>query len=62
MIIFKHALLLKIHLRCLHDNLLGPGVDKLLYLAIELMNSFSEKETQGVEATLGILSKASTST
>ena len=60
--ILKHALLLTILLRCLYDNLLELGVDELLHLAIELMNSFSKKETQGVEATLGISSKALTST
>lgn len=61
-IILKHALLLMILLRCLHDNLSGPELDKLLHLAIELMNSSSKKGTHSVGATLGILSKALTST
>ena len=62
MIVFKHTLSLTILLRCLHNNLLGPEVDELLHLPMELMNSASEKETQGVEVILGISSKISTLT
>ena len=62
MIVFKYTLLLTIYLRCLYDNLSGLGVDKLLHLVIELMNSSSKKGTQDVGAMLGIPSKASTFT
>ena len=44
-ILFRHNLFLTIHLRYFHDNLLEPRVNELLYLAIELINSSSEKET-----------------
>ena len=33
-------------MRWLHESLLGPGVDKLLYLVIALMNSSLEKGVQ----------------
>ena len=39
----KHVLSLIMHLRCSHDNLLGPGTDELLQLMIVCMNSFFEK-------------------
>ena len=38
----KHAMFLIILLKCLQDNLSSSGIDKLLYLAIELINSSSE--------------------
>ena len=44
-ILFRHDFFLTIHLRYLQDNLSGPGVVNLLYLAIELMNSSLEKGT-----------------
>jgi len=34
----RHAASLTIFLRCLHDNLSGPGVNKLLHFLIELIN------------------------
>ena len=37
--LLKHISLLTITLRCFHDSLLGPGVDKLLHLIIKLLNS-----------------------
>ena len=40
---FKHDLSLRIYLRCLHMSLSGLGVDKILHLAIVLVNSSSEK-------------------
>ena len=40
---FKHVLSLIMHLRCLYDNLSGPGTDKLLQLVIVHMNSSSKK-------------------
>ena len=46
MILFRHPLSLTIHLRYLYDSLSGPGVNKLLYLAIKLMNSSSENGPQ----------------
>ena len=39
---------LMILLKCLHNSLFGPVVDKLLYLAIELTNSSSENSFQVV--------------
>ena len=60
-ILFKHALSLMILLRCLYDNLFGPGVDKLLHLAMELINSSSENSTQIEGFLLGILSSISIS-
>ena len=54
-ILFRHELFLTIHLRCLQDSLLGPGVDKLLHLAIELMNSSLENGTHSEECLFEIL-------
>jgi len=59
--LFKYNLSSIIILRCCHNNLLGPGVDKLLHLVIDLINSSSEKEGQLVELLLGILSQMSAS-
>ena len=44
-ILFKHIISLIMILRCHQDNLLGPRVNKLLYLLIALMNSASTKES-----------------
>jgi len=44
-ILFRHLLFLIIYFRYFHNSLSGPGVDKLLYLAIELMNFFSKNRT-----------------
>ena len=38
----RHKILLMITLRCLQDNLLGPGVKTLLHLIIALLDSSSE--------------------
>jgi len=46
MTFFKHVLSLIIYLRCFQASLSGPGADELLYLAIELVNSTSEKGYQ----------------
>ena len=39
---FKYILSLTTRLRCSHNNLLGPGANKLLHLMIVLVNSSSE--------------------
>ena len=61
MIPFRHVLFLMISLRCLHESLLGPGVDKLLHLETELMNSSSDKGIQGKYDLLRISFKISIS-
>jgi len=38
-----------ISLRCCYDNLLGPGVNELLHLLIELMNSTLENGNYFIE-------------
>ena len=43
MIFPKQSLSLKMTLRYLHDNLSGPGIEKLLQLAMALLNSSLEK-------------------
>ena len=40
---FKHDLTLRMYLRYLHASLLELGVDKILHLAIMLVNFSSEK-------------------
>jgi len=45
-IFLKHVLPLRTILRCLHDSLLGPGVDVLLHLSKELVNSSSVNQAQ----------------
>ena len=44
MIFPKESLSLRMTLRCLHDNLSSPSVEKLLQLVIALLNSSLEKE------------------
>ena len=39
MIFFKHLESLTVVLRCLYNSLLGPEVEELLHLLIELINS-----------------------
>ena len=56
-IFLKYLLSLIILLKCLHDNLSGLGVDELLYLLMELMNSASENSFQVVIHFLRISSK-----
>ena len=46
MVFLRHVLSLRMILRCFHDNLSGPGVDELLHLVKELMNSSSAKYVQ----------------
>ena len=43
---FKYVLSLIMLLRCLYESLSRSGVNVLLHLVIELMNSSSEKGTQ----------------
>ena len=50
-----------IHLRQLYKSLSGPRVDKLLHLAMDLMNSSFEKDGQYLDGLSGISSKMSTS-
>ena len=52
----RHAISLTILLKCLHNNLSSPEVDKLLHFAIELMNSFSENSFHLIVGLLGISS------
>ena len=53
MILSRHALLLIMHLRWDHDSLSGPGVNKLLHLAMAFMNSSLENEGYSSRALLG---------
>ena len=62
MIPFKHYLFLKIYLRYLYESLSRPGANELLYFAIELMNSFSEKGIYGDVKQKGILLRISSLT
>jgi len=55
-ILFRHDLLLTILLRCIYDNLFRPGVDKLLHLAMELINSSSENGTHFINCLFEISS------
>ena len=45
-ILLRHSLFLRMILRWLHDNLSGPRVEKLLQLAIALLNSSLENGIQ----------------
>jgi len=54
MIFLKHALFLMILLKYLYDNLSGLGVNKLLYLSMELMNFASKNGFQVIMCFLGI--------
>jgi len=60
-VLFRHLLFLTIHFRYLHDSLSSLGVDELLHLAIEVMNSFSENVTHVDDHIFGISSKTSMS-
>ena len=55
--LLRQKLSLTITLRCFQDTLSGPRVDKLLYLAIELLNSSTENSIQIIIGLVGILSK-----
>ena len=46
-IFFRHILSLRIILRCLYNSFFRSGVDILLYLNKELVNSFSKSRAQG---------------
>ena len=59
MMFFKHILSLIIHLRCLYKSLLEPGVEELLHLVIELINSSSENTLQDKDVKDGTLSRMS---
>lgn len=61
MIFFKHILSLIIHLRCLYESLSRLGVEELLHLAIELINSSSEKAPHDDDMKDGISSRMSSS-
>ena len=50
---------LRMDLRWYHDNLFGPGIDKLLHLLITCLNSFLENRFQSVINLLPILSRTS---
>ena len=55
----RHDVSLIIILRCFQDNLSGPGVDKLLHLVIELLNSSSKNSIHFVTGLFGISSNKS---
>ena len=57
----RHSISLTILLRCLHNSLSSPRVDKLLYFMIVLMNSFSENRLHFITFLLGISSSKSES-
>ena len=57
MILLRHTLFLMILLRCLYNSLFRLEVNELLYLAIELVNSFSEKGTHIIGHLFGISSR-----
>jgi len=61
MMFSKYILSLIIHLRCFHESLLGLGAEKLLYLAIELINSSSENVPQDEDVKDGTLLRMSSS-
>ena len=52
--LLRYALSLMIILRCLQDNLSGPGVDELLYFSTVLMNSSFENKFQFMTSLQGI--------
>ena len=54
--LFKYISSLMIAFRCFQDTLSGPGVNELLYLTMELLNSLTEKEVQIVIFLVGISS------
>ena len=53
----RHSLFLRIILRWLYDNLFGPGTKALLQLAIAILNSSFENESQGEVGLSGISSR-----
>ena len=55
--LLKHSLFLTIFLRCLQDNLSGPGVEELLHLLMALISSAFEKEAQLITSLSSISSK-----
>ena len=61
MIFSRHTSSLMIYLKWLYESLSGLGVDKLLHLAMDLMNSSFEKDGQHLDGLSGISSKMLTS-
>ena len=61
MIPFRYILSFMMLLRCFYESLSVLETNKLLHLVIELMNSFSEKGTQGEDVLLGNSFKISAS-
>ena len=59
--LLMHSLFLTIFLRCLQDNLFGPGAKKLLYLLMASIVSAVKKGGYLVTSLSGILSKRSES-
>ena len=57
--LLRHELLLTMTLRYLQDNLLGLGVEALLHLLMELLNSSSENRVHWVTGLFGISSNKS---
>lgn len=55
----RHVAFLIILLKCLYDNLSGPGVNELLHYVIVFMNSSSENGLHFVTSLLGISSSKS---
>jgi len=58
----RHAKFFMISLRCLQNNLLGPGVELLLYLLIADKNSSLEKKGHQDTTLSGISSRMEVST
>ena len=52
--LFKYMSSLTIAFRYFQDTLFSPGIDELLHLTIELLNSLTEKEVQIVIFLVGI--------
>jgi len=57
--LLRQVLFLMIALRYFQDNLSDPRVDKLLHLAMELLNFSIENSVQIVIGLVGILSRMS---
>ena len=59
MIFSRHTSSLMIHLRWLYESLSGPGVNELLHLVMDLMNSSFKKDSQYSDGLSEISSKIS---
>jgi len=57
---FKHKLSLTTYLRCFHETVSGPGINKLLHFMIALLNSSFNKDVhsnlEGISSKTLILS------